>query len=108
MSDSNANENDGWGYDREDENHRHDWEDDGGGIDTCLGVVVTVRHSERQWLVSVWCVCRKLVPGRLFAMTTAKGGWCKAFRLSWQCCGLQSAEQPWKATHIDDTYQATE
>lgn len=67
-----------------------------------------VRHCEQQWLVPVWCVFRKLVPGRLFAMTTAKGCCCKAFRLSWQCCGLQSPEQPWKATHIDDTYQATE
>lgn len=52
MSDSHANEYDGWGYDGENEDHRHNWEDDGGTIDTCLGVVVTVRHCEQQWVVS--------------------------------------------------------
>lgn len=90
MGDSDANKNDGWGYDGEDENHRHDWEDDGGDIDTCLGVVVTVRHDAQQWLVSVWCAFRKLVPGRLFAMTRVEGCRCEALRRSLQCCGLQS------------------
>lgn len=90
MSDSHADEYDGWGYDGENEDHRHDWEDDGGAIDTHLGVVVTVRHCEQEWVVPVWCVVRNLVPGRLFAMTRAQGCWCKALGRSWQCCGLQS------------------
>lgn len=64
MGDSQGQQQDGRGDDGENEDHRGDRQDDGGVIDTCLGVVVIVRHGGLECTPSVWYAFKRLLAGR--------------------------------------------
>lgn len=64
MEDSHAHQNGERGNDGENEDQGSDRNDDGGVVDTCLGVVVIVRHDGLQWTASVWYVFKMLLAGR--------------------------------------------
>lgn len=64
MGDSQGQQQDGRGDDGENEDHRGDWQDDGGVIDTCLRVVVTVRHGGLECAPSVRYALQRLLAGR--------------------------------------------
>lgn len=83
IGDSHPHQKDGRGYDGEQDGHGDDGKDDGGIVDSCLGVVVAVRHGGLQHSFCLVCF-QKITAGEVVAITRAKSCQCKPWRRSLQ------------------------
>lgn len=79
MGESNAHQKNGRGYGGEQEDHGHDWKDEGGIIDSCLGVVAAVRHCGLQ---HGFCLTsfQEVTVREAVAITSAESCQCKPWR----------------------------